>query len=91
MRRNFDLTRLDWPHKTLTMLEYAQREASGNALDAMPEMGLFDERLTDEDADTWWARTPMAAEDPKTAQLHPLDSLRNQVMEQMPADMIFMS
>lgn len=91
MRRNFDMTRLDWPHKTLTMLEYAQREASGKALDAMPEISLFDERLTDADAETWWARAPMAPEGPKTAQLHTLDSLRNQVMEQMPADMIFMS
>lgn len=90
MLRESNVQTLTWADKTMSVLKARQLEACESRLAGLPTFGLFS-GCDDSRAETLWACSFAAQEQPKVTTLHTMRSLTAQVLTALPAEAALLS
>ena len=90
MLRESNMQTLTWADKTMSLMKERQLEACEDRLSSLPDFSLFDD-IDDTQAETLWACSFDAQENPRQRELHTIDALRGMVMRALPAEAALLS
>ena len=90
MLRRQNTHSLHWTDKTLSMLRAHQLEACEKELAGLPSRCLFDEDVTDKEAEIFFEQSYYARE-PHEPVLHTIEGLRSLVLSNFPAEVALLS